>query len=76
MSHFKCPLCDHAGSDRLDMGALATAVDYWRCPRCHHTWTTERATREFAGHLTHVQGVAGFGRRSGRMVDVPGRDDG
>jgi ribosomal protein L37AE/L43A len=70
----KCPVCRELTATKLDVGPIVTAVDYWRCHACGHTWTTDRLTKDFIAHVTPLNRFAGMAIRSGRMLSVQGWD--
>jgi hypothetical protein len=53
MASNNCPACEsHTAPKFLTGLSQGTHVHYWRCPRCHHVWTTPQDGQEVLRHVT------------------------
>ena len=47
-----CPACDTATARLLQDSSKLAWVNYYRCERCGHTWTTDKTTGVILNHVT------------------------
>jgi hypothetical protein len=47
-----CPACGKALPSRLDGVSSTAYVDYYRCDRCTHVWTTRKSSSDVFSHVT------------------------
>ena len=47
-----CPVCNAPTPRHLDAPSSYARVDYYRCGRCGHVWTTEKADPQKIRHVT------------------------
>jgi hypothetical protein len=52
MSAEPCPSCGDTKPTMLDYSTKISTVNYYRCEKCKHVWTTDRETGKVATHIT------------------------
>jgi hypothetical protein len=55
MSEQRCPACGQSVSGPLSNSSRDAVVDYYRCDRCAHVWTTTKDGLSIVKHVTPLK---------------------
>jgi hypothetical protein len=56
MASNRCPACPSTVQPTfLVLVSQDAVVDYYRCPRCGHVWSTEKGKETFSKHVTPLR---------------------